>query len=318
MLLQSAAVSAAARLGRVAPSSLSKLQDWINRSTAAGVTQARRFTTSTDVTNYRHGDSQAANVVFQAGGGIIGDGCLRINVPSTDGANSGAWRAPVIAGMADGAGFGSAEWFVQFRVKLGPGRLTPSVSGGGFKICNMSEYIPSSPNSSRSHASNEIVLNNQNWYGILTSYREHPVSGPTLLDRTDGNGIHLQTAVDHGSGSPNDRYCLYDSGDASAGCWFFAEQQWFTVLMRIKIADYGGTGTGNEFDLWVARDGETTYTQLQDVRNFRIGADGALPNGINGVWFLPYDTNRDSASYTTWHEYDQLIVSTQPIACPAI
>lgn len=320
MILYNVAPVSGSRNRRPSPSSLTALQDWVNRSTAAGVTQAIRFDTSSAVTTYRHGDGQQANVIRNATDGIIGDGCLEVTVPSADGANSGAWRCPVINGMTDGQGFGSSDWYVQFRVKLGPNRLTPSVDGGGFKFCNMSEYIPSSPNSSRSHASNEIVLNNQNWYGILTSYREHPVSGPTLLDRTDGNGIHLQTAVDKGAGvsDPFARYCLYQSGNASSGCWFFNEQEWFTVYMRIRIVDYGGTGTGNQFDLWVARPGETSYTQLQDVRDFRIGSDGALPQGINGIWLLPYDTNRSSASYSTWQRYDQVIVSTQPIICPQI
>lgn len=297
----------------------SKSSDWIARSTAAGVVQAIRFPSATNVNAYKHNDAAVANVVFDSSDGIIGDGCLKINVPSTDGANSGAWRPPLNSSWTtDGQGFGSTPFYIQYRVKLGANRLTASVGGGGFKMSILSEYRFSSPNSAGSHSSNEIVLNNNVWRGIPFAYREHPISGTTGFDVTDGNGIHLQTAVDHGAGfaDPNDRYCLYQAGAASVGCWFLQESVWFTVYMRVHIVDYGGTGTGNEIDVYVARDGDTSYTQLFNNRDFRIGSDGLLPNGVNGLWLLPYDTSRTSASYTTSHKYDQIIVSTSPIAVP--
>jgi hypothetical protein len=88
--------------------------------------------------------------------------------------------------------------------------------------------------------------------------------------------------------------------------------------MIARIADYGGAGTGNEIDIYVAFPGDTDWRHLYDNRNFRIGSDSALPNGINGVWFLPFDTGRTGAAFDTWQRYDQLIVSTQPIAVPLV
>ena len=308
------------RRGRVAVSSNNSLADWVARSTAAGVVQAMRFASSSNVTTYTHGDALAGNVVFDSADGIIGDGCLKINVFQADGANSGSWRIPLNAAwVTDQQGFGSSDFYVQFRMKLGPNRLTPSVNGGGFKMSILSEYKPSSPSSSGSHSSNEIVLNNNLYRGILFAYREHPVSGTTGFETDDGSGgFYLQTAVDHGAGvsDPNDRYCKYQSGAASAGCWFLHEQEWVTVYMHVKIVDYGGAGTGNQIDVYVARAGETSYTYLFNNRDFRIGSDSNLPLGVNGLWLLPYDTARTSAANDTWHKYDQVIVSTQPIALP--
>lgn len=296
--------------------------DWTARSTAAGVVQAIRFTNATNVTKYTHNDSKAANVTFDGTDGIIGDGCLKINVFMADQANSGNWRAPLNASWTqDGMGFGSNEFYIQYRVKLGPSRLTPSVNGGGFKMCNIAGYVPSSPNNSQSHTGHEIVIHNGYWRGALLAYREHPVSGTTSFETTDSSGnIHLQTGVDHGAGVSDAyaRYCLYQSGNASAGCWFLHEQEWFTVYYRIKIVDYGGAGTGNAIDIYAARQGETAYTLLFNNRDFQIGSDTDYPNGVNGIWLLPYDTNRTSATYDTWHKYDQLIVSTQAIACPQV
>lgn len=314
-----ASVSASGHIGAIFASNMSAASDWAARSTAAGVVQAIRFASSASVTSYTHSGASSVNVVHDPADGVIGDGCLRINVPSTAGADSGAWRAPLNAAWtADGQGFGASEFYIQYRVKFGANRLTPSSGGGGFKVMNLAEYKFSSPNSSQSHTGNEIVMNNGYWYGVPLMYREHPSTGPTDLNFVDGNGIHLQTAVDNGAGvsDPYARYCLYQSGSASAGCYPWYVNEWLTIYLRLKIVSYGGSGAGNELDMYIARDGETNYTQLQNFRDFVIGSDSAVPNGVNGIWFLPYDTNRTSASYDTYHKYDQLIVSTQPIACP--
>lgn len=301
------------------------LQDWTARSTSAGVVQALRFGgAATNVTAYRHADldGTSVNVVWDNADGIVGDGCLRINVPRTASANSGNWRAPMSAAWTtDGQGFGSTPFYVQFRVKLGASRLTPSVNGGGFKCSIFGQYLISSPSSSGSHSNNEIMpVGNAFWRSSLLAYRSDSGINTTSFETTDGNGdVHFQTAVDHGAGIADKfaRYCLYQSGNASSGCWFFNEQEWFTVYARVHIVNYGGNpGTGNEIDIYVARDGETSYTPLYNNRNFDIGSDSNLPLGVNGVWFLPYDTNRTSASYDTWQKYDELLVSTQPIACP--
>lgn len=296
-----------------------QLADWVTRSTATGVVQAIRFDSSSAVSTYTHQDGQQANVTRNATGGVIGDGSLRIDFPAATGANPGGWRAPMNSSWTtDGQGFGSTEHYVQYRVKLGKNILRQSTGGGGNKFSIFGEYKFSSPNSSGSHTSCEVVVNNQNWRQSLFAYREHPVSGTTGFDTSDGVGIHLQPAVDRGAGvsDNNYRYALYESGLGSTGCWYWQEETWITVYIRLKIVDYGGTGTGNEIDIYAAREDESTYTQLFNNRDFRIGSDSLVPNGNNGVWFTIYDTNRTSAAFDTYAEWDQLIVSTLPIACP--
>ena len=307
---------------RTRPSSDTALADWDARSKAGGVVQAIRFQSAENVSAYTHPDQQADHVKFDPADGISGDGCLRIDVPAGDGAKSGTWRAPLNASWrSDRQGFGAGTpFYIQYRVKLGKNRLKPSHEGGGFKICNIAEYIPSSPGSSRSHSDNEIVIGNAYWRGSLLAYREHPITGTTSFETGDPTGrIHLQTALGN---------CLYQGGNASAGCWMFHEEEWFTVYYRICIAHYGPAtkgapqvdplAAGNEIDIYVARAGESSYTHLYNNRSFAIGTDEALPLGLNGIWFLPYDTNRSSASYDTYHKYDQLIVSTEPILCPRV
>ena len=318
MLNVIAAIAAQGR--RVAPvvsGGVTALQDWTNRSTAAGVIKAVRFTVASTVTNNRHIDGAEANVVFDATDGIIGDGCLRIDVPAASGSNPGSWRVALNDAWAtDAQGFGSTAFYIQYRVKLGPNRMLASVGGGGFKMMNLAEYRVSSPNSSFSNTVNEIVFNNQNWRGAFAAYRQDGTGFPDFSVNF-GAEIKLQSARDNGAGiaDPFARYCLYQSGNASPGCWFLQELSWFTVYARIELPSLGGSA-GNRFDCYVARAGETSYTQLFNNSGFLIGADPVAPLGPNGIWLLPYDTSRTSASYSTWHKYDQLIVSLQPIACP--
>lgn len=290
------------------------LADWVARSTAAGVTQAIRFDTLANVNNYRHIDGDEGHISRNATGGILGDGCLHFDIPTTLGTDTGAWRCPMnTAWNTDGQGFGTADVYIQYRMKLGTNGLV--AAGDAKKFSIFGEYKFSSPNSSSSHTSNELVIFNINNYGILAAYRD-TASGATQLDRVDGAGIHLQPAIDHGSGIDNNRYCLYNSGAASAGCNFLVEQEWFTVYVHYKLANQNSPGTGNIFNLYIAHAGDTSYTQLHDLTTWAINADASVPLGPNAVWLLPYDTNRVSGSFNTDQEYDQLIVSTQPIACP--
>lgn len=290
--------------------------DWATRSTAPGVVTAKRFTQATDVTNYAHGDSLASNVLWNPAGGILGDGCLRIPVLRSHGGNSGAWRIALNPAWTQASdGFGATEFYVQFRCKLGKNRLTPSTDGGGFKFALLGGFDPAAPNSSSAFSGNCIVWTNDNWYGIPWGYRYN--GGATQFDdsTTVPGDYRLQPSIDNNPATP--RYCLYTdlAGGNKAGCWAFVEEEWFTFKWRIKIPSYNGSA-GNELDVWVARDGATSWTQTHANRNFGIGTDAIYSRGPNGLWLTPYDTSRSGSTVDTYHEYDQIIVSTQDIALP--
>lgn len=273
------------------PGATTQLQDWINRSTAAGVVQALRFPSSTNVTTYTHQDGMQGNVVWNPNDGIIGDGCMQINVFPSDGTNSGNWRIPLNASWTSGGGqtqgMGTGVYYTQFRVKLGPNRLTPSVNGGGFKICINSGYNFASPNSSASDTGTEIVCGDFAWNSHPIPYYYDGVGGPTQF------------------------------ATPPLFTWTYLENTWITVYIAIKLQTLGGT-TGNTYDLYFAADGDTSYTHLFQESAYNIGTDSETPNGHNGLWLLPYDSLRTSAGYTTFQSYDQIIISTQPIACPQI
>lgn len=308
-------------------------QDLIDRQTASGVVQAIRFDLESNVTSYRHIDGQEGNIVWNPTGGILGDGCLRINVPASSGSNPGAWRIPLNSSWTtDTQGIGTDDYYIQFRFKLGAGRFNAdTISGGsdtGPKICNISQYLQSSPNSSQSHLNNEVVMQ---FHGqesqILLAYRDTASAGGGsaelfIQNNSPGSGdIRHQNALDNGSGFADkyDRYCLYQSGsplsNLSAGCVQFQEEVWYTIQCRLKVVTPNGT-TGNIFEMWYAGPTDTSYTQLYSLTDQLMGYDADAPNGPNGLWLLPYKTLRTSGVEDTYHEYDQVTVSTSPIACP--
>lgn len=302
----------------VAAGAQTQASDWIARSTAPGVTAAYELATSAEVLNFRHIDGTQGNITLDTTDGPTG-ACMKIAVPASAGANSGLWRAPLnTAWTQDNQGFNTGEFYFQYRVKLGPRRLRPSSGGGGFKTMILSIYQFSSPNSSASAQPFEIVHNTSYLNGgIIQSYRQDGVGFPPLHE-SKSYGLSLQPGVDWGAGLPDQRrFSIWNSGgDVSPGNVSWEEGVWITVYCRVKITTYGGSA-GNEYDMWVAWPGDTSYTLLYNNRNFTLGPkDAQFSGGFNGIWFLPYDTGRSSADYDTWHKYAQLIVSTQPIACP--
>lgn len=311
-----------------AATAASALADWTTRSTAPGVTQAIRFNNVANVTKWTHPDASTALVIQNPTDGIIGDGCLQINQPATL-SNGGQWRIPLNAAWTtDGSGFGTGvDYYVQYRCKLGPNRLTPAFGdqpggrSGGFKVNILGGYQFSSPQSSSSDIDCEIVCTNPAWIGLPVVYNHGIGQDVQTFQRTIAGYTSQQDAIDHGPSVTNvfNRYCLYEgeSSPTSPGCWFFQEQQWFTVYIHVKIAVFTASpGTGNVLQVYVARQGETSYTQLFQENDFQQAADPSAPNGNQAIWLLPYDSHRSNASYSTYQAYDQVIVSTNPIACP--
>lgn len=297
------------------------LQDWINRSTATGVVQSQRFTSSSDVSLGLHGVSYP-NVTFDASDGIIGDGALKVNIPSTDGANSGAWWIPLNSSWtSDGEGFGSTDFYVQFRWKPGANRFVATNGGGGFKIVLFGCYKFSDPANSISHPIGEFEIGSYIYNAMLSAYRDAS-SSPPGGGSADGfyepygpSDFKLQNAIDNGSGlSDPDRFCLYQGGP-TAGCWYIDDQAWMTIDVHIKQASMGGT-TGNRFELWATRYGSQVRTKLLNFSDFTLGFDSVIPNGVNMFYATPYDTGRIDSSVDTAVWYDQIIVSTQMIAVP--
>lgn len=296
-----------------APAS-SLAQDWIDRSTAGTVTTAIRFDTTAAVTDYRHGAGTANsnNAVYRNPiGGILGDGCLRIDIaPGVGTSQYLAWRHTLndlFTSVSEG--FGTNDFYIQFRAKVNQAWLTASVGGGGTKLLNISGYDPQAPNSSASFTGHEIVIGNEGWGGFPRAYTRNNLGDVEHLYEDAGGGdFRMQSAL---------ATCLFSQTSVgnTTGCWNYPVDEWFTILIHVKVGTFGGT-TGNLFEMWAAANDQSSYTKLFETENFEIDTDATYTGGHNGMWPSAFDTGRTSHTETVTVEYDQFIVSTATIPCP--
>jgi hypothetical protein len=96
---------------------------------------------------------------------------------------------------------------------------------------------------------------------------------------------------------------------------------WITFSYHIKLGplDSSGNFPGTLVEAWVATEGQP-YKKWIDLPNFYFVGNGpGAP--FNHLELYPYMTYKDATQggYPTAHVwYDELIVSTQPIAAPAV
>ncbi len=310
-------------------------QDWIDRSTLSGVEMAFAWeNASTYFGNPAYVHPGSTNVSWYPDDGILGKGCLNFMMGASAGAgNSDAWH--YYHGDA-----GTDLICIQFRVKFGPGRFVDRTGTGGMKVMIHGGYNIGNPSSSRSHVSNEEVLQ---FYGprhnvgdnTLVSYRDLSQGGlggaAEWFDggRWDGD---YQNAVDNGSGisDPLERYCQYDptkTDQLSNGAVQLLENRWYTIQIERQIVTPGGT-TGNIWRVRYASEFDSTWTTLIDLTNVLMPQNSSDPldftsNGPNAIWLLGYMTSSGAvpSGWDSFQRYDQLIVrrgAVIPIPAPRV
>ena len=101
------------------------------------------------------------------------------------------------------------------------------------------------------------------------------------------------------------------TGDGS-GCFFMPANTWVTFYEKIQIGAFGGTTSA--VDAWVSVNGGP-YKQFQRAAGIKFNNNG--DNNFQMIRLETYMTElKRAAPVTTYIWYDELIVSTQPIARP--
>ena len=119
-------------------------------------------------------------------------------------------------------------------------------------------------------------------------------------------------------------------GSGYNACWWWPEEQWVTVLMRVKFGKQNTpaqfmdeTGTQDmTIEMWVAKQGETQYTKIFSENRLswrwqaNDGTDAAI-KGWNAVRLTSY-ANEEPFTTEAYHDFDQVILSHDFIPCPQV
>jgi len=123
-----------------------------------------------------------------------------------------------------------------------------------------------------------------------------------------------------------DYHCAYGMKYNTTDCFYFVPNEWLTFYYKFSIGTWGQPDS--HIEIWVQREGEAAYKKINDVPEIVIHCNNEpcdqSPNkdaGFNNLMFTPYMTNLPKTAglpgVTPKVWYDELIVSTQPIAAPA-
>jgi hypothetical protein len=118
-----------------------------------------------------------------------------------------------------------------------------------------------------------------------------------------------------GSG-PSGYNCAYGSAQPNANCFNYPANTWVTYYFHVHVGTWGSANSLVEG--WVATPSAPTYKQWLYMNNLTYFQDAGSP-GFDMITLLAYWTNRNgnvSAGPVSHTWYNELIVSTQPIAAP--
>jgi hypothetical protein len=126
-----------------------------------------------------------------------------------------------------------------------------------------------------------------------------------------GSGDYLN---EQGDTSTTGYNCHYQNPTATT-CFMYPANTWVTFYYKVSIGQW--TQPNSTIQAWVTLPGQQ-YQEWVNITNHALFQDGAVP-GYDMVTLLPFMTARDpntSAGPVSYTWYDELIISTQPIAAP--
>lgn len=275
-----------------------ELADFKTRCGARGVLVCKGFDSSDDFIYARWPGSG----LYPAADGYLhgffdtevkasGKGSLRFEIPRHSAPNaSGFWRQSIGRSFGEGTTF-----YVQFRQRFSKEMLKNNWGDTTWKQAIFHNA---------SATCGEVELTTVQYYrsGFPMMYT---ACGERMLATNDGQPPYLLEQGDYN--------CWYGQYNAKS-CFFYPVNQWVTFYYRVSIGHWGQPDS--QIDAWVAPDGQG-YKQWIKMPKYLLKNDtGGV--GYDTVTLLTYLTNKNPAIEqplaSTW--YDELIISTEPIAPP--
>lgn len=309
-------------------------EDWNTRSTESGVVFARNSWTTAEVDECTRDSGgsplpDADHVSRETTNVVTGAAALRMDILKTDGAAAGQCRLPF------GQEFGTGEpFYVQFRQYFPAYYATHPFAGSNNGFGDGWKQVIVSNNES-SNQFFEVVLQNNVHRGLVQGYNRDTGLGFPPWETSSNNACNstdfiFQNSIDRGY---DDSTCLgarrrlgglwsYGSNtgapDPETGAFIFYPDEWLTFLIKVSPGGFGTGVADSQIEVWAARNGATAYIKLYDM-TVDLGPDDG--DGLfDAVWLLTYNTNReaDATREDTYTLYDEVIVSTNSIAVPAV
>ncbi len=292
--------------------------DFSARCSAAGVVLCEGFdNTTTDIVrnvNLWPGDGGYWGGSLDTSTFSSGGGSLRFTLPAGRATSdiSGSWNSSM------GASFGeNSTFYIQFQQRLSPEMIS-----------NIPAWKAATPTAWKTvlfHRTGstcgqiEITTVPYIWSNTPAATMYTGCGERGFITDASGAYSSFGPFIQQGASSTSGYNCNYNSitpgtGNGT-GCFIFQSNKWMTFYYKIHIGTYNANNSSIE--AWVAMDGGP-YKQFVNVKNFALFKDGPAPaDKYNELTFTPYMTNLSSAaSSTAYVWYDDLIVSTQPIAAP--
>ena len=195
--------------------------------------------------------------------------------------------------------------YMQFRLRLDPNMINynwTQVSGQGWKV-----FIAYGPIPGPSCTGAQFVQENTNQTNVATGYAS---CGSPALDTNNGVPPML---IEQG-----DYNCPYNSAGgytSNANCFAYPTNTWMTEYWVVQIGDWGQPNTS--FQAWIAPDGQP-LKQFINLPNFTFNSGAAVGDALESILLQPYFSGATGATTSPasamW--FDELIISTQPIAAP--
>jgi hypothetical protein len=212
-----------------------------------------------------------------------------------------------------------AELFIQWRQMFDSVMLAESVGGNGWKTFQLmtgdtpTRHQPGCGN-------NEIVLQNTYFRGFPQGYdacEGHASYGPFQDFYTDDSGIvETSPAANMNMQQPLSSNCRYDTQPRFQDCVRYFGGEWMTFQLHIILGPLvNNEYQGSTVQLFIARQGQDGVQAL-NIPSFNLNASSnTSEQNLGRILLDVYNTNRSgSYSQDTYVWYDDLIVSTQPIA----
>lgn len=292
--------------------------DFSTRCSAAGVVSCRGFdNTTTDIVrsvNLWPGDGGFWGGSLDTAVAASGAGSLKFTLPAGRATSdiSGSWNASLGGSFGEGSTF-----YVQFQQRLSPEMISNLPAWQSAVHTSWKTILLHRTGSTCGQI--EITTVPYIWgpTPAATMYTGCGAAGfyTNANGDQDLGGPFIQQGASSTSGYKCDFNNIVAGTGNGTGCFVYPSNKWITFYYKIHIGTYGSNNSSVE--AWVATDGGA-YKQFVNVRNATLQKDGPPPaDKYNEVTLTPYMTNLSSAASATasvW--YDELIVSTSPIAAP--